>query len=80
MIDELRAAVRSAGEVTSVSPLRRPRRRMLLRYRELAERTDYALRNTRVLSRRALTTLEDGEPVPQALADTSPSWPPRSER
>ncbi|MBW0106799.1 aromatic acid exporter family protein [Pseudonocardia sp. KRD291] len=70
MIDELRAAVRSASEVASVSPLRRPRRRMLQRYRELAERTDYAMRNLRVLTRRALTALEDGEPVPSGLADT----------
>lgn len=70
MIDEMRAAVRSASEVASMSPLRRPRRRMLLRYRELAERTDYAMRNLRVLTRRALTALEDGEDVPDGLADT----------
>lgn len=70
MIDEMRAAVRSASEVASVSPLRRPRRRMLQRYRELAERTDYAVRNLRVLTRRALTAIEDGEPVPDGLADT----------
>ena len=69
IIDELRAAVRSAGEVASVSPMRRPRRRMLRRYRELAERTDYAMRNARVLGRRALTALEDGEPSPPELAD-----------
>ncbi len=69
LIDALREAVSSAGEVASVSPLRRPRRRMLQRYRELAERADYAMRNTRVLTRRALTLLEDGEPVPDGLAD-----------
>lgn len=69
LIDELRAAVSSAGEVASVSPLRRPRRRILHRYRELAERADYAMRNARVLTRRTLTVLEDGEPVPDGLAD-----------
>ncbi|MFP5069149.1 FUSC family protein [Pseudonocardia nantongensis] len=68
-IDELRAAVRSAGEVATVSPLYRPRRRMLRRYRDLAERADYAHRNARVLARRALTVLEDGEQVPRELAD-----------
>lgn len=68
-IDELRAAVRSAGEVATVSPLYRPRRRMLRRYRDLTERADYAHRNARVLARRALTVLEDGEQAPPELAD-----------
>ena len=36
---------------------------------ELAERIDYAMRNTRVLTRRTLTALEDGEPVPDELPD-----------
>ncbi|MBC3194669.1 aromatic acid exporter family protein [Pseudonocardia sp. C8] len=68
-IDQLRTAVRSAGEVAVVSPLHRPRRRVLRRYRELAERADYAHRNARVLARRALTAMEDGERVPPELAD-----------
>ncbi|WP_231974341.1 FUSC family protein [Pseudonocardia sp. HH130630-07] len=70
VIDGLRTAVGSAGEVAAVSPLHRPRRRMLRRYRELAERTDYAHRNARVLARRALTAIEDGERVPAELPDT----------
>ena len=68
-IEEMRTAVRSAGEVAVVSPLHRPRRRLLRRYRELTERADYAHRNARVLARRALTALEDGEQVPPELAD-----------
>lgn len=68
-IDQLRTAVGSAGEVAAVSPMHRPRRRMLRRYRVLAERADYAHRNARVLARRALTALEDGERVPPELAD-----------
>lgn len=69
VIDGLRTAVGSAGEVAAVSPLHRPRRRMLRRYRELAERADYAHRNARVLARRALTAIEDGERIPPELAD-----------
>lgn len=68
-IDGLRTAVGSAGEVAAVSPLHRPRRKVLRRYRELADRTDYAHRNARVLARRALTAVEDGERVPPELAD-----------
>ncbi|BBG05398.1 MULTISPECIES: FUSC family protein [Pseudonocardia] len=68
-IDELRAAVGGAGEVAAVSPLHRPRRRMLRRYRELADRADYAHRNARVLARRTLTAIEDDERVPPELVD-----------
>ncbi|MEQ3552174.1 FUSC family protein [Pseudonocardia nematodicida] len=69
VIDALRTAVGSAGEVAAVSPMHRPRRRMLLRYRELSVRADYAHRNARVLARRALTAIEDGERLPPQLAD-----------
>jgi uncharacterized membrane protein YgaE (UPF0421/DUF939 family) len=69
VIDELRTAVSSAGEVVTVSPMHRPRRAMLRRYRTLAERADYAHRNARVLARRAMTAIEDGEPVPPGLPD-----------
>src|SRR5207302_3558717 len=53
LIDELRGALRGGHEVTRVSPLLRRRRRELGRYEELAKRADYAMRNTRVLVRRA---------------------------
>lgn len=69
VIDELRTAVSSAGEVVTVSPMHRLRRAMLRRYRTLAERADYAHRNARVLARRAMTAIEDGEPVPPGLPD-----------
>ncbi|MFP5019277.1 FUSC family protein [Pseudonocardia phyllosphaerae] len=68
-IDQLRAAVGSAGEVATVSPFHRPRRRLLRGFRGLAERIDYAHRNARVLARRALTALEDGESVPPELSE-----------
>ncbi len=59
VIDELRSALRAGREVTSVSPLRRRRRRVLGKFAELAERSDYAMRNTRVLIRRIYTLLTD---------------------
>lgn len=71
LIDGLRAAVRTGREVSTVSPLRRPHRRELARFAELAERSDYAVRNTRVLARRALAAAQDGEPGLDLLADTA---------
>jgi uncharacterized membrane protein YgaE (UPF0421/DUF939 family) len=69
LVDELRAAVRSGREVTTVAPGRRPHRAELTRFSELAERVDYAFRNTRVLARRALAALQDDEPAVEALPD-----------
>jgi uncharacterized membrane protein YgaE (UPF0421/DUF939 family) len=69
LIDGLRSALSSGREVTRVSPLLRPRRHVLARYMELAERADYAMRNTRVLIRRTYTALCDGEPVTPEFAD-----------
>jgi uncharacterized membrane protein YgaE (UPF0421/DUF939 family) len=69
LIDELRGALRGGHEVTRVSPLLRRRRRVLGRFGELAERADYAMRNTRVLVRRTYTALCDDEPAVPELAD-----------
>ncbi|SHK81837.1 Uncharacterized membrane protein YgaE, UPF0421/DUF939 family [Pseudonocardia thermophila] len=69
LVDDLRAALRAGAEVTRVSPLVRRRRGALTAYGELAERADYAMRNTRVLARRALTALQDGEPTAPEFAD-----------
>jgi uncharacterized membrane protein YgaE (UPF0421/DUF939 family) len=69
LIDVLRAALRGGHEITTVSPLLRRRRRVLAVYAELAERSDYAMRNARVLARRTYTVLTDGTPVGPELAD-----------
>ncbi|TQM15951.1 FUSC family protein [Pseudonocardia kunmingensis] len=69
LIDELRGALRGGHEVTRVSPLLRRRRRVLGKFAELAERSDYAMRNARVLVRRAYTALGDDEPAAVELAD-----------
>jgi uncharacterized membrane protein YgaE (UPF0421/DUF939 family) len=69
LIDSLRGALHGGREVTTVSPLHRRRRRVLSRYAELAERADYAMRNTRVVARRAYAALLDGEPPVPDLPD-----------
>ena len=69
LIDSLRAALRGGREVTAVSPLHRRRRRVLVQYAELAERADYAMRNGRVVARRAHSALLDGEPAVPELPD-----------
>jgi uncharacterized membrane protein YgaE (UPF0421/DUF939 family) len=69
LIDDVRDELRGGQEVTRMAPLHRRRRRVLGRYGELAERSDYAMRNARVLARRAFTALGDDEPAAPELAD-----------
>jgi uncharacterized membrane protein YgaE (UPF0421/DUF939 family) len=69
LIDELRVVLRGGHEVAALAPLHRRRRRVMGRYSELAERADYAMRNARVLARRAYTALSDDEPAAPELAD-----------
>ena len=69
LIDSLRAALRGGREVTTMSPLHRRRRGVLEQYAELAERADYAMRNGRVVARRAHSALLDGEPAVPELPD-----------
>ncbi|MEJ3655676.1 FUSC family protein [Actinomycetes bacterium KLBMP 9759] len=69
LIDGLRAALRGGNEVATVAPLHRRRRRVLGTFAEVAERADYAMRNARVLGRRAYTALQDDEPAVPELAD-----------
>jgi uncharacterized membrane protein YgaE (UPF0421/DUF939 family) len=68
-VDELRSAIRAGEEITSMAPLRRPRRAELQRLDGAAVGADYALRNTRVLARRALAALRSGERLPPVLPD-----------
>jgi uncharacterized membrane protein YgaE (UPF0421/DUF939 family) len=68
-IDSVRSALSGGHEVTAVSPMHRHRRRVLVQYTELAERADYAMRNARVLLRRAYAALLDDEPAVPDLPD-----------
>ena len=66
-LDDYRDAVRTAREISAVSPLQHRRRRQLRSYLDATEPLDHALRNLRVLLRRTRSALVDHEPIPPAL-------------
>jgi len=66
-VDDLREAVQAGSEVARFAPLRRYTRAHLVRYVEAVDHLDHTVRNVRVLARRALTMLQQAEPVPVAL-------------
>ncbi|MEB3371111.1 FUSC family protein [Saccharopolyspora mangrovi] len=66
-VEEFRAALEAGAEIARFAPIRWRRRGDLERYETAATPIDRALRNTRVLARRALAALRDGEPVPRPL-------------
>jgi len=68
-VEELRSAVRAGEEIAVMAPLRRRRRARLHRLDVAAVRADYALRNVRVLARRALAALREDEVLSPALPD-----------
>ncbi len=67
VVEELRSALRAGEEIATLAPLRRRRRTELQRMEVAAVRVDYALRNSRVLARRALAALRDAEQLPGTL-------------
>lgn len=78
LVDTVRSALRAGREVTWVTPLLRDRRRQLGRYAELVERSDYAMRNARVLARRTFSALSDDEPAARSSPTRSARCPPPS--
>lgn len=66
-VEEFRAALDAGKEIARYAPIRWHRRHELERYQNAATPVDRALRNTRVLARRALAALQDEEPVPRPL-------------
>ena len=66
-VNELRSALQAGQEIARFAPIRWRRRGDLDRYEKAAAPIDRALRNTRVLARRALSALRDDEPVPRPL-------------
>jgi len=57
-LDDWRATARNAGEIARVSPGRRRLSGELARLEEAAAKTDYAMRNSRVIARRAISLVE----------------------
>ena len=66
-IDEFKTALVTSTEVATIAPIRWRNRSELDRYRSAAGPVDLAIRNTRVLARRALAVLRDDEEVPAKL-------------
>lgn len=63
----LQDALAAARETATVAPIRWRSRGALEQYVDAAEHVAYALRNTRVLVRRAIRVVVDDEPVPAGL-------------
>ncbi|MBQ1052626.1 FUSC family protein [Micromonospora sp. C51] len=62
-------AIEGAKETALLSPARWHRRSELTHYAEAAEPIDRAMRNSGTLIRRAVTLVEDDEPVPEPMSD-----------
>ncbi|MGW4466936.1 FUSC family protein [Micromonospora sp. NPDC004704] len=67
-MDGLQEALEGGRETATLAPARWNRRRALTRYAESAEYINHAVHNSGVLVRRAVTALEDDEPIPAAMA------------
>lgn len=71
--DELAAfseAIEGAKETSTLSPARWHRRNELAHYAEAADPIDRAMRNSGTLIRRAVTMIEDEEPIPGPMPDS----------
>ncbi|WP_433530098.1 FUSC family protein [Micromonospora sp. CA-263727] len=65
----LTEAIEGAKETALLSPARWHRRGELTHYAEAADPIDRAMRNTGTLIRRAVTMIEDEEPIPEPMTD-----------
>ncbi|MBP2475690.1 uncharacterized membrane protein YgaE (UPF0421/DUF939 family) [Crossiella equi] len=66
-IEDFTSALATGTEIARIAPIRWRRRADLDNYLAAAVPLDHAMRNTRVLVRRAMAALRDEEPVPEAL-------------
>ncbi|MEV0807008.1 FUSC family protein [Micromonospora sp. NPDC050200] len=62
-------AIEGAKETSTLSPARWHRRNELVHYAEAADPIDRAMRNTGTLIRRAVTMIEDEEPIPDPMPE-----------
>ncbi len=70
LIDSLRATSASVTEVAQLAPLRWNQRADVQRYADSVNDLDNAIRDTRVLARRAAAMLRHGEQAPSGLASS----------
>ncbi|GAA0388830.1 aromatic acid exporter family protein [Microbispora corallina] len=68
-VEAFQQALETGREVAAISPLRWRRRRSLDRYLSAGTPLDHALRNARVLARRTLAALRDGERIPPEVVE-----------
>lgn len=68
-IDDFKTALKTGSEIATIAPIRWRSKDELGRYQTAASPIDYALRNTRVLARRALAAIRSQEAMPQDLPD-----------
>lgn len=71
VIGQLREALDTGKEIATISPLRWRWRSGLLRYETASGPIDHAIRNARVLARRALVALRENEPTPPAFPEAA---------
>jgi uncharacterized membrane protein YgaE (UPF0421/DUF939 family) len=68
-VDDFKSALKTGGEIATIAPIRWRSKDELGRFHTAALPIDYALRNTRVLARRALAALRAKEDMPDGLPD-----------
>ncbi|WP_285750298.1 FUSC family protein [Lentzea sp. NBRC 105346] len=73
-VDEFKSALKTGGEIATIAPIRWRSKDDLKHYQQAAPPIDYALRNTRVLARRALAAIRANEGIPENLPQTLRSY------
>ncbi|WP_439662216.1 FUSC family protein [Lentzea sp. HUAS TT2] len=68
-IDDYKSALQTGREISRIAPIRWRSKDELSRYQTAAGPVDYAIRNTRVLARRAMAALKADEPIPDGVPD-----------
>lgn len=68
-IDDYKSALQTGSEIAKIAPIRWRSKDELKRYQTAAGPVDYAIRNTRVLARRAMAALKADEPIPDGVPD-----------
>ncbi|MGP3913116.1 FUSC family protein [Nonomuraea sp. 10N515B] len=69
-VEEFKQALETSREIATISPLHRHRRSRLEGYEKAAVPLDHALRNARVLARRAIVALDGSSALPPWLPGT----------